>query len=98
MLITSLTERQKKTSTYLGVSSSLQTAARAPSPCSLVILTILSTADKSEFHLVATGLTSLQLFSITSDAVVDFELLFHRLEHLANVDLDTRLYNGLTSA
>lgn len=66
----------------------------------LVILTILSTAEKSEFHLVATGRTSwsLQWSSMTSDAVVDLELLFHRLEHLANVDLDMRSYNGLTSA
>lgn len=66
----------------------------------LVNLTILSTAEKSELDLVATGLTSwsLQWSSITSDAVVDLEVLFHRREHLANVDLDTRLYNGLTSA
>ncbi len=57
-------------------------------------------SKKSEFHLVVTGLTSwsLQWSSITSDAVVDLELLFHRLEHLANVDHDMRLYNGLTSA
>ena len=54
-------------------------------------LVILSTAEKSEFHLVTTGLTSwsLQWSSMTSAAVVDLELLFHKLEHLANVDLDT---------
>ena len=71
----------------------MQTAARAHSPCSLVILTILSTAEKSEFHLVGTGLTSftLQWSSIISAAVLDLALLFHKLEHLENVDLATRL-------
>ena len=44
--------------TYMGILSALQTAVMAPSPCSLAILTILSTAKKSEFHLVALGLNN----------------------------------------
>ena len=64
--------------TYMGILSALQTAVMAPSPCSLAILTILSTAKKSEFHLVALGLKSwsLQFSSMISAAVVDLALLF----------------------
>lgn len=56
----------------MGIFSALQTAAMARSPCSLAILTILSTAKKREFHLVAFGLKSwsLQVSSMISAAVI----------------------------
>lgn len=59
----------------------LHTAVMAPSPCSLMILTILFTARKREFHLVSSGLKSWSLhFSIISAAAVDLPLLFRRLQ------------------
>lgn len=87
-------------STYFGISSALQTAPRAHQSCSLVIFTIISTAEKSEFYYLATGLMSwiMQCSSITSHSVVHLELPFQKLVHLANADLDTCLHNGLTSA
>lgn len=77
----------------MGIFSVLQTAAMAPSPCSLEILMILSTTRKSEFHLVSFGLRSwsLHLSSMTSAAMVDLALLFHRLVHFANDEQESRL-------
>lgn len=71
----------KLSGTYMAIFNTLQTAVMALSPCSLTILTILSTARKRKFHLVSFGLKSwsLQFSLIISAAVMDLALLFHRL-------------------
>lgn len=74
--------------TYIGIFSALHTAVMAASPCSLMILTILSMARKREFHLVSFGLKSwsLHFSSIISAAAVDLPLLFHRLQHFEKAE------------
>lgn len=72
--------------TYMGIFSILHTAVMASSPCSLMILTILSTSRKREFYLVSFGLKSwsLHFSSIISAAAVDLPVLLHRLQHFEN--------------
>ena len=69
----------KMLTTIMGIFSALHTAVMASSLCSLMIPTILSTARKTEFHLVSFGVRSLHFSSIISAAALDLLLLFCRL-------------------
>lgn len=83
----------KKSYTYIGNFSAVHTVLRAPSPSSLIILTILSTERNNEFHRVSFGRISciLHVSSMMSEAVEDRDVLFHKPLHFAKADRDSLL-------